>query len=320
MSDAAAESESNAGRKPVLAFALSVLALGLGQLYAGSVRRAIAALVIGHVAFAVAMALFVLPRCSPLAIALGAAIGIGTPVAVASDAARVARCGRPLWRNRWIETAVLVAYLVAVSLADDHLASLVRTRVAVPFRIPSEAMAPGLLVGDHFLVDPLTYEKRDPKRGEVVTFLIARDTNRKLFPADLRADLPTETFIKRIIGIPGDRVEVRGNEVWLNGQLVSAHPLDQTHRDGQGREFGIATEELPDRSYEVLRDREAPSQAPITIAADRYFVLGDNRSRSNDSRFWGTVARRDLIGPATHLYGSWLGAEIRWRRIGMCPR
>jgi signal peptidase I len=219
--------------------------------------------------------------------------------------------------------------------------------VVEPYRIPSGSMFPTLLIGDHLFVNKFVYGikvpftrfrfpgLREPERGEVVVFSVAKRGG-QTFPADRRPDLPTEEFVKRIVGIPGDRIEFRAGELWVNGAPVESSPLDAPFEDDAGRQLRVATVALDDRSFRVLDDPEIslPEPAAVTVPPGRYFMLGDNRDHSKDSRFWGTVDLAEIKGPALFLYWSWdfngswasllnpltwwelLTQKMRWERTG----
>lgn len=183
------------------------------------------------------------------------------------------------------------------------IAFLVRGFVVQAFRIPSGSMEPTLLVGDHLLVSRLSYEMKlpftntvlldlgKPKRGDVVVFS---------YPEDRSKD-----FIKRVIGEGGDTVQVRNKVVYVNGQRI-----EDSHASFQDRA--------------VIPGASSPRDnfGPVTVPRDSYFVMGDNRDRSYDSRFWGFVKKDDLIGRALVLYFSLNGRPddllhvVRWERIG----
>ncbi len=177
------------------------------------------------------------------------------------------------------------------------IALLVRAFFVQAYKIPSSSMEPTLLVGDHILVIKCLYgirvpflgkqliEFSKPKRGEIVVFVYPRD--------------PKKDFIKRVIGLPGERVEIRDKKVLINGR-----PLDDP--------WGVWEREGVPR----------PSFGPVTVPEDHYFVMGDNRDNSMDSRYWGFVPKENLIGRAFVIYWSWdsngkgLLEKVRWRRIG----
>jgi len=239
----------------------------------------------------------------------------------------------------WEQISTLVmAVLIALGI---------RAFVIEPYRIPSGSMFPTLLIGDHLFVNKFVYGiklpftrirlpgLREPERGDVVVFSVAK-RGPQTYPADLQPELPTEEFVKRIIGIPGDRLEFRDGKVWLNGEPMDPHPLGETFEDDVGRTLSMAEVHLGDHSFTILDDPQValPEPAMLTVPPGRYFMMGDNRDHSKDSRFWGTVDLADLKGPAMILYWSWdfnggwaellnpitwwrlLTEEMRWDRMG----
>ena len=220
----------------------------------------------------------------------------------------------PRWLWEQVSTLVLA---VAIALG-------IRAFAIEPFRIPSGSMLPTLLIGDHLFINKFVYGikipftdyrlpgLRDPERGDVVVFSVAetRDRMKQYFPADRRPDLPRTDFIKRIVGIPGDHVQVSlGGRVRVNGEVVVASPTGDVFVDDYGRRLSVRTEALEGCAHSVLDD---PNQAglpiqdlSLTLEPGRYFMMGDNRDHSNDSRAWGTVRFSELKGPAFILYWSW---------------
>jgi len=223
----------------------------------------------------------------------------------------------------------------------------IRTFVIEPFRIPSESMLPTLLVGDHLFVNKFVYGAkvpftdwrlpglREPRRGDVVVFEVARRGG-GIYPADRYPNLPRDRFVKRIVGMPGDTIEVTGRVVKVNGVPFDRRELDETFVDERGHLLRSEVEVLDGRSHAVLEDPAASLRdyAPVRIESGRYFMMGDNRDHSNDSRSWGTVRFEEFKGPAFMLYWSWdwngswgellrpgtwwslLGEKMRWERIG----
>uniref|UniRef100_UPI0030DB7B21 signal peptidase I n=1 Tax=Oculatella sp. LEGE 06141 TaxID=1828648 RepID=UPI0030DB7B21 len=144
------------------------------------------------------------------------------------------------------------------------LALGIRHFVAEARYIPSESMLPTLEVNDRLIVEKISYHFNSPQRGDIVVF----------WPNErLRQENPSlrDAFIKRVIGLPGDTIEVRGGRVYVNGEAI--------------RENYIAAE--PDYQW-----------GPETVPPDSYLVLGDNRNNSYDSHFWGYVPRENIIGRA----------------------
>ena len=191
---------------------------------------------------------------------------------------------KPLWRE--YGEALLVALLLAL---------VIRTFVVQAFKIPSESMLQTLLVGDHLLASkfsygvkvPFTnyyvYKGSDPQRGEIIIFEYPND--------------PSVDYIKRIVGVGGDVIEVRGKQLYRNGEAVKESYARFTQ---------------PDR-VEPVRD----NFGPVTVPEGKYFVMGDNRDNSLDSRFWGFVDRSAIRAKAWRIYWSWGGLDdMRWTRVG----
>jgi signal peptidase I len=179
-------------------------------------------------------------------------------------------------------------YIEAIALAL-LLALLIRTFVVQAFRIPSGSMIPTLLVGDQILVDKVAFRFRKPQRGEVIVFK---------YPGD-----ETRDFIKRIIGLPGEKLEVRNRKVFIN---------DKEMQDG-----AFAYHEIFDNFRIPPRD----DFGPVSVPDKHYFVMGDNRENSQDSRFWGFLEEEKIIGRAFIIYWSrntdrFFPLEIRLGRFG----
>jgi signal peptidase I len=218
-----------------------------------------------------------------------------------------------------------------------------RVFLVEPFRIPSGSMLPTLWIGDHLFVNKLVYGARipltdlhlpalrAPERGEVVVFSVAVDGD-DTYPADQRSDLPREDFVKRIIGLPGERIDIVEGVVFVNGEPIEMRREGDRFTDDKGRQLDVQQVAIGDRHFSVLDDPDLhPKPVTFEVEPDRYFVLGDNRDWSKDSREWGTVRRAEIKGPAFLLYwswnfsGSWLDlarpatwmtAGVRWDRIG----
>ncbi len=239
----------------------------------------------------------------------------------------------------WEQVSTLL-FAVLIALA-------IRAFIIEPFRIPSGSMLPTLLIGDHLFVNKFVYGVkipftdirlpglREPERGDVIVFTVAK-LGPQTFPADRRADLPREEFVKRVIGLPGDRIEIRSGVVYLNGEAVETRRLGEAFEDELGRSLEIEEVSLGERVFRILDDpdRSLREPGPIEVEAGRYFVLGDNRDHSKDSRVWGTVRLAEIKGPAFVLYWSWdfngswadllspltwwelLTQKMRWERVG----
>jgi signal peptidase I len=207
---------------------------------------------------------------------------------------------------------------------------LLRSFLVEPFRIPSGSMMPTLLVGDFILVNKFAYGLRwpvlntkflrlgEPHRGDVVVFR---------FPQDESVD-----FIKRVVGIPGDQIYYRDKTVYVNGEPAAHLPLPPYVGEGAGAGQTGAQRALEDHDgidHEILINphaRDLPpgcmvlANGPVTVPDNTYFVMGDNRDNSNDSRCWGFVPEGNLVGKAFAIWMHWdsgrNGFPIAFSRIG----
>ncbi|HRV44147.1 MAG TPA: signal peptidase I [Smithellaceae bacterium] len=191
--------------------------------------------------------------------------------------------------------AMIIAILIAV---------VIRTLFVQAYKIPSQSMVPTLLVGDHLLVNKFIYGVKipllrrtiipvtDPKRGDIIVFI---------YPQDRSKD-----FIKRVIGVGGDKIEIRNKKIRIN---------DRPYED----RIGVYSDPV---SYPaIVQPRD--NFGPVTVPENALFVMGDNRDQSLDSRFWGFVDLKDVEGKAMIIYWSWnsdeqdrLWKKIRWERLG----
>lgn len=184
------------------------------------------------------------------------------------------------------------------------VALIIRTFVVQAFKIPSGSMIPTLKIGDHILVSKFAYWLSGPQRGDIVVFQYPRDKDKD--------------FIKRTVGLPGETVEIKNQQVFING-----HPLKDEH--------GVHLQKIFDKQYIPTRD----NFGPVTVPEDCYFMMGDNRDSSMDSRYWGFLKKGLIKGKAFMIYFSinftedrhldiskiiedekTLLQRIRWSRIG----
>lgn len=224
-----------------------------------------------------------------------------------------------LWRRRRAPDAdepVLVDY----SRSFFPLLVLVlvlRSFVAEPFRIPSGSMIPTLLVGDFILVNKHAYGLRlpvleteiwntgRPERGDVVVFR---------YPED-----PDTRYIKRVVGLPGDRISYRGIQLFVNGEGVPMVP-DGVYAGSRHQGARIYQEEIAGVRHPVLDlpGRTGPQVDDFVVPEGHYYVMGDNRDSSNDSRRWGPVPEENLVGRAFLVWMNWESPTVApvWDRIG----
>lgn len=202
------------------------------------------------------------------------------------------------------------------------LVVLIRSFVVEPFKIPSGSMRPTLQVGDFILVNKFEYGLRiplagwkvtdgaDPERGDVIVFQ---------FPQDESVD-----FIKRIVAVPGDHIAFRERTLYVNGEPVpTRYEGRHVYRSQRGQQIQTDRfqERTEDHRYDVLYDTEKRGRTlmePVEVPPGEYFVMGDNRNHSNDSRYWGPVPEENVLGQAFVIWWSWDGYanSARWDRLG----
>ncbi len=194
-------------------------------------------------------------------------------------------------RLLWEYTEAIITALI--------LALLIRAYIIQAFKIPSGSMIPTLVIGDHILVNKFLYgtkipfsetmvlEFTKPEKGDIIVFK---------YPED-----PARDFIKRVVAVEGDVVESKNKAIYVNGKQTS-EPYTQ-HTDNSIRPMGIEP-----------RD----NFGPLIVPRNKFFVMGDNRDQSYDSRYWGYVDRKDIKGKALILYWSWDSKNnwVRFARIG----
>jgi signal peptidase I len=208
---------------------------------------------------------------------------------------------------------------------------ILRSFLVEPFRIPSGSMMPTLLVGDFILVNKFSYGIRlpvvnkkivdvgDPQRGDPVVFRYPKQ--------------PQIDYIKRVVGLPGDTLYYKNKILYINGEAMGQTPIGSYTGNGTGTRMNgaiKAIEDLRGVEHTILVHPLAPNFAsgcsvlargPITVPEGHYFVMGDNRDNSNDSRCWGFVPDENLVGKAFGIWMNWdseLGGfpPIAWERIG----
>jgi signal peptidase I len=185
---------------------------------------------------------------------------------------------------------IIIAILIAL---------FIRTFLVQAFKIPSGSMKETLLIGDHILVNKFIYGIKipflrktivpisDPEQGDIIVFI---------YPIDRSKD-----FIKRVIAVAGDTIEIKDKKIFINNSL---------YNDGHG----VYTDNLIFPRAMQPRD----NFGPVTVPKGSLFVMGDNRDQSLDSRFWGFVNLKDVLGKAFVIYWSWDGNNHgpRWSRLG----
>lgn len=221
--------------------------------------------------------------------------------------------GRWLWE--WVKSISVAILLFLV----------IRTFAVEAFKIPTGSMEKTLLVGDFLLVNKAVYGAQvpftgvrlpaieNPERGDIVVFEYPKDRSKN--------------YVKRVVGLPGDRVAMRGGELYVNGERLEEDYVQHTQPGGdyydhqfEWQKAHLASE-VDGSTYSPTRD----DWGPILVPVGQYFVMGDNRDNSQDSRYWGFVDRNLIKGRPLFIYYSfdrsklrplpWL-TEVRWNRVG----
>ncbi len=231
------------------------------------------------------------PLVHPYNLVVPAVLWFTVRVAIILDAVIIARRSggdyQPKAFNRWYVYLSIVAFMLFVNNLANHV---VKRYYVQAFKMAAGSMAPTILMGEHVLVDKAAYKTgTTPQRGDIIVLM---------YPEDERKD-----FLKRVIGMPGDTLEIHEKQVMIDGKKLDdrgyTQRLDPTM-------FDRATN--PRDNY-----------GPVTVPKGTYFVMGDNRDQSLDSRFWGYVELSKIKGKVSLIYWSWdrEHARVRWERIGM---
>jgi signal peptidase I len=186
-----------------------------------------------------------------------------------------------------VSIVIIVVTVIVSGIMGIAYAFGVRTYFIQAFRIPSAGMSPTLVVGDMIFTNKLVYRMGSPRRGEIVVFRYPKDTSKD--------------FIKRIVAEGGDTIEIRNKKVFINGKPYENDPGTHSSND-----------ELPD-SVSI-----SDNLSPVTVPIGSFFVLGDNRDNSLDSRFWGFVKAEYIFGRPSVIYWSYDSEahRVRTERVG----
>ena len=245
------------------------------------------------------------------AIVLGNRLIVGRPV----DHGHVAS-------NLFVRIAMVVVDYSRAFFPVILVVFVLRSFVVEPFRIPSGSMLPSLFVGDFILVNKFKYgirlpigniklvEVDHPARGDVMVFRYPHD--------------PTQNYIKRVIGLPGDTIGYERKRLRVNGELAGFNEVEQHERASKGQTLRFAeyAETIDGDTHRVVIDRGRNQRAreqKWTVPAGQYLVMGDNRDHSNDSRYWGFVPESHIVGHAFFVWFSWDSGsrfKVNWGRIG----
>jgi signal peptidase I len=308
-------------RRPLVSALASLVLPGFGQMYNGDLNRAIWL----FLAFAllcipgVALIALYLPSAWMLPTLLfGLCAALGVWGYAIWEAWRTARRYPVMPARPWQMSGVYALVFVLCDLLALPLLTLyVRHHQVEPFVIPSSSMEPSVLRGDRIWADK-RYNcpgcREGVHRGDIAIFAYPNDRSVR--------------YIKRVIGLPGDRIRLENRQLWVNGVALS--------RAGTAQSTGVRTEGIRDREWQVQWHEAAPAVPPptstpplnraqttqaqelqITVPDGQVFVVGDNRLHSTDSRNFGTVPMQDILGRARQVWFSSDAQGIRWRRLGL---
>jgi signal peptidase I len=286
---------------------LSLATTGLGQIYCGRIVRGLV-MFLSSLLFVPAIGLAaLLPPATVVLVGLILALltVLGVYVFAVVDAFRLARRGPDRFQSMDFNHPLVYALFILVGLTYPAGALyFIRSSVFEAFAIPSTNEVPTLLPGDRFLVNKTTYQRRSVRRGDDVVFRVSLEQGLN--------------WARRVIALPGDTVEVKDNEVFVNGRQL---PREPTPRASLGAAAQVVKGELFEetnagRRYRILvatNTKPLPDYPKAKVPDGMCFVLGDNRSNSRDSRTIGFVALGDVLGDIQYRY--WPAAT--WTRFGV---
>ncbi len=287
-------------RRPLLAAFLSLLTPGIGHLYNGRPKAAIAffivlAVLVACMGWLLQSDLIAQDYLGLVLAAVVVLLAVLTYLAAIGNAFRVARQSGEVqlqWFMRWyVYLGIFIAAFVLNELATPEKVSI------RSYWMPATSMQPGLMKGDVLIAETGDFEDRLPKRGEVILYLLD----------------PQTTFIKRVVGLPGDRVQMRDGVLFINGEKVARTKVgNQKITDAFGRDITVTVYEesladSPDYLIVEISNSEPFDNTPvIEVPPGHLFVLGDNRDNSLDSRSprHGTIPITDLSDKPRYIYWS----------------
>jgi signal peptidase I len=259
----------NKPRRPWIAALLTLLSTGLGHLYSGNPRRGLILFGIGQfllLAFAVSVTVIV-PNFIFMLFAV--VVGFAFTIICIFDAVSIAKRKKENYElatyNRWF---AYVGYVLLLEfLVTMPVSAIIKANLIEAYKLPTASMEPTLLLGDHLLVNKHIYKTTGPKRGDIIVLR---------YPGN-----PEVAYIKRLIGEPGDKVEMITRTVYINDRPLEEHYTQYIDPGSIHDHYG-----------------------PYRVPPGQYFVMGDNRDNSQDSRYWGCVPRKNLLGKPLIIYWS----------------
>jgi len=214
---------------------------------------------------------------------------------------------KPVWRE-WLESLLVIAVLAVV----------IRSFIVAPFKIPSSSMIPTLEIGDYLFVMRYPYGFKIPFTD---TQLMSKQVNRGDVAVFVYPEDKSKDYIKRIVGVPGDKIAYHKNRLSVNGvEMPLTVDGNRTYYMADGTiDVSVQHEEnLNGIKHKVLIKDYSMRDGEWTVPEGHYFALGDNRNNSKDSRWWGFVPQNYMVGRAAIVWWSWdsVKGTVRWDRIG----
>lgn len=275
-------------RKAWAAGILSFITIGLGHVYSGEAKKGILFYFGQAIILAILLPLIV-TNFNIYIILISILIGFIYLIFVLVDAVRISKKHSDSYSlkkyNKWY--IYLILFVSANFVVQPTIEIVINKNIIQTYKIPSGAMIPTLLIGDRILVNKYAYRNSNPQRGDVAVFIPPHE--------------PSKIYVKRIIGIGADRIEIKDKQLFVNGVAQSESYI--IHSDSR-----TIPSNINPRNY----------FGPVTVPEDHFFFLGDNRDNSHDSRFWGFVEKDKILGKVMSFYWSWDKNEkkVRWERIG----
>lgn len=272
----------------ILSTVLTFFMIGLGQIACGKIKRGVALYILSLILFIAAVFIAIQPF-PPFNIIVAGLTFASVFLFAIIDSILIAK--NP---DNSLGLKPLIGYLllIIISIANSFLiqpviSKTIKDNYVQAFKIPSGSMIPLLLIGDHILVNKQAYKNSSPKRGNIVVFDFPEDASR--------------TFIRRVVGVGGDAIEIKDKQLYVNGKKYT-------------EDYVIYTDS------KLISEKRQPIDfyGPVSVPKDSYFVLGDNRDTSYDSRYWGFLDSIKIKGKAINIYWSWDNEnnKVRWDRIG----